>query len=120
MHEGPQFIGKGGDVALSSGMITSNEPGYYLSGQYGIRIENLELCYQVGTNDLGIEILGFESLTVCPIDKRPIELGNNKKLFPEKFLQQLNHYHQKVYDAIAPYVTESVKTWLYEKTRPIH
>ena len=73
VHEGPQRIAKTGTVALKPGMIVSNEPGYYQSGAYGIRIENLVIVEARPTPEGGErELLGFETITRAPIDRRLI------------------------------------------------
>jgi Xaa-Pro aminopeptidase len=119
VHEGPQNIryrntsGRP-DVAMAPGMITSNEPGLYLEGQYGIRLENLMLCEKRQENEYGT-FLGFETLTMCPFELDaiiPEELSPREK-------ELLNAYHQKVYETIAPYFDEEEKAWLKNATRAI-
>jgi Xaa-Pro aminopeptidase len=119
VHEGPQNIryrntsGRP-DVAMAPGMITSNEPGFYLEGQYGIRLENLMLCEKRQKNEYGT-FLGFETLTMCPFELDaiiPEELSPREK-------ELLNAYHQKVYETIAPYFDEEEKAWLKNATRAI-
>lgn len=119
VHEGPQSIrlkdisGTAG-TPLEEGMITSNEPGLYLEGQYGIRTENLTLCRKGKKTDFG-QFMYFETLTMVPYDREAI--------LPERMtareLKLLNDYHQKVYDNISPYLTEEEKLWLHDQTRPI-
>src|SRR6185436_20355408 len=70
VHEGPQRISKlPNTVALKPGMVVSNEPGYYRTGAYGIRIENLVAVTKIGESEGGGELLGFETLTLAPIDR---------------------------------------------------
>ncbi len=77
MHEGPQSISKGGMVALEPGMIVSNEPGYYKTGAYGIRIENLVLVTEPAKVPGGErEVMSFETLTLVPIDRRLVVAGD--------------------------------------------
>lgn len=115
VHEGPQRISKVyNPVALRPGMVISNEPGYYRAEQFGIRIENLELVVEVATNGDN-NMLGFESLTRCPIDTRAIDVNRLTK--PE--LAWLNHYHQQVWQDVSPLVGGKVKAWLEQATQPI-
>jgi Xaa-Pro aminopeptidase len=116
VHEGPARISKLGITPLKRGMILSNEPGYYKTDAYGIRIENLELV-------IGIEISGaekpmnaFETLTLAPIDRRLIEV----KLLSEAELKWLNDYHARVKAEVRPHLDEdATKLWLDEATAPL-
>ena len=98
VHEGPQRISpagssqSGGDEPLQAGMILSNEPGYYKTGEYGIRIENLVLVVERQIEGAEKDMLGFETLTFAPIDRRLIEVS---MLEPEE-LVWLNCYHAEV------------------------
>ena len=115
VHEGPQRISKrGGDVALMPGMITSNEPGYYKAGAYGIRIENLVLVVEKPSND-GRKFLGFETLTLCPIDTRLIVI----EMLSAQEKAWLNHYHANVLHTLLPLVSTDVQAWLHTRTAPI-
>ncbi len=115
VHEGPQAIRPNDNgVALAEGMITSNEPGLYREGEYGIRIENLILTKSAVSTAFG-DFLGFETLTLCPIDLKPIE----KSLLTHEEIDWLNQYHQKVYDLISPLLSEELNLWLKEKTKAI-
>ncbi|KUI96915.1 aminopeptidase P family protein [Vibrio sp. MEBiC08052] len=115
VHEGPQRISKAPNtVALLPGMVVSNEPGYYRADQFGIRIENLELVTPVETQG-DFNVLGFESLTRCPIDQRAIDLS----LLNDTEIQWLNTYHQKVWDDVSPLVSGAVKEWLKQATQPL-
>ncbi|WP_428773970.1 aminopeptidase P family protein [Vibrio sp.] len=115
VHEGPQSISKRQiDVPLVAGMVLSNEPGYYRADSFGIRIENLELVTEIATQG-DFNVLGFESLTRCPIDVRAINVNMLTK--PE--LSWLNDYHQKVWDEVSPLVEGEVKDWLRQATQAI-
>lgn len=112
VHEGPQGISKKvNTVALLPGMVLSNEPGYYRADEFGIRIENLELVVEIETKG-DFSVLGFESLTRCPIDKRLINVDMLNR--PE--LTWLNEYHQKVWSEVSPLVEGDVKEWLRQAT----
>ncbi|EKF9230875.1 aminopeptidase P family protein [Vibrio cholerae] len=116
VHEGPQRIAKvHNSVALRAGMVLSNEPGYYRADAFGIRIENLELVTEFATQG-DFSVLGFESLTRCPIDKRAIEVN----LLTKPELHWLNQYHQKVWDEVSPFIKEAhVREWLQQATSPL-
>ncbi|MDZ5516336.1 aminopeptidase P family protein [Vibrio fluvialis] len=115
VHEGPQRIGKVfNNVALRPGMVLSNEPGYYRADGFGIRIENLELVTEIATQG-DFNVLGFESLTRCPIDVRAINVNMLTK--PE--LNWLNDYHAKVWNEVSPLVEGEVQAWLRQATQPI-
>ncbi|GHY18985.1 aminopeptidase P family protein [Vibrio cholerae] len=116
VHEGPQRIAKvHNSVALRPGMVLSNEPGYYRADAFGIRIENLELVTEFATQG-DFSVLGFESLTRCPIDKRAIEVN----LLTKPELHWLNQYHQKVWDEVSPRIKEThVRDWLQQATSPL-
>ncbi|HGH6016413.1 TPA: aminopeptidase P family protein [Vibrio mimicus] len=116
VHEGPQRISKvPNSVALRPGMVLSNEPGYYRADAFGIRIENLELVTEFDTQG-DFSVLGFESLTRCPIDKRAIEVN----LLTKPELNWLNQYHQKVWDEVSPLIKdEATRQWLAQATSPL-
>ncbi|MBQ7434005.1 MAG: aminopeptidase P family protein [Lachnospiraceae bacterium] len=119
VHEGPNAIrfkeagGKAGAV-LEEGMITSNEPGLYLEGQYGIRVENLVLCRKAEQTEYG-QFMEFETLTMVPHDRAAILPEQMSK----RELALLNAYHKTVYETISPYLTEEERKWLKEETREI-
>jgi Xaa-Pro aminopeptidase len=119
VHEGPQRIAKAGSPQpLLPGMIVSNEPGYYKTGAYGIRIENLVLVQPwEGAADAPAEreMLCFETLTLVPIDRRLVERG---LLAPEE-LEWIDAYHRRVREAIAPLVDGDTAAWLTAATEPI-
>ena len=95
-------------------MVTTNEPGIYLEGKYGIRIENEMLCVPVGSSEFGT-FLGFETLTYAPIDLDGIIV---KRLTKEE-KDWLNDYHKMVYDKIHSYLTPEEDEWLKEYTKAI-
>jgi Xaa-Pro aminopeptidase len=108
VHEGPQRIAKTGTTPLEPGMLLSNEPGYYKPGHYGIRIENLVLVEKRSIPGAEREMYGFETLTLCPIDRRLIKPG----LLSEVERRWLNAYHARVLKVIGPLVGKPVKAWL--------
>ncbi len=115
VHEGPQNIRMNENpTTLQPGMVTSNEPGLYRAGQYGIRIENLIRTKHEMTTEFG-DFYSFETLTLCPIDTTPIV----KEMLTEKEIIWLNEYHKFVYDRLSPLLTEDEKQWLKEKTHEI-
>src|SRR6266550_3912425 len=115
VHEGPARISKLGTAPLRRGMILSNEPGYYKTDAYGIRIENLELV--VGTDVPAAEkpVNAFETLTLAPIDRRLINLN----MLSGDELDWLNDYHARVRHAVRPHVDEATKVWLDAATAPL-
>jgi Xaa-Pro aminopeptidase len=117
VHEGPHRISKVPNmVALQPGMIVSNEPGYYKTGAYGIRIENLVAVRELEKLP-GAErpMLGFETLTLAPIDRALVE----PKLLSDDELAWLNAYHQRVRETLTPKVDAATASWLKEATAPI-
>ncbi len=116
VHEGPQNLSRNGCQELIPGMIISNEPGYYREGAFGIRIENLMIVKPAQKINGGdIEMLSFETLTNCPIDRRLI-LSELLTLEERKWL---NDYHAHVYQVNAPYLNEEDKEWAKEATMPL-
>jgi Xaa-Pro aminopeptidase len=116
VHEGPQRIAKAPNAtALMPGMIVSNEPGYYKTGAYGIRIENLVAVRELPADGAERPLLEFETLTLAPIDRALIE----PKLLSGDELAWLNSYHARVRDAIAPLVDSRTSEWLAGATKPI-
>ena len=102
VHEGPQAISKQNSVKIQSGMILSNEPGYYKQGKFGIRIENLIYALKVGKK------LIFKNLTLAPIEKDLI----NYKLLTKKESDYIFNYHLEVYSKISPFLNQKEKKWL--------
>ena len=121
VHEGPQRISpvgssqSGGDEPLQAGMIISNEPGYYKTGEYGIRIENLVLVVPREIDGAEKEMLGFETLTFAPIDRRLIDV---QMLEPEELIW-LNCYHAHVMAKIGPQLEGPDLAWLRAACAPI-
>lgn len=110
-HEGPQTISPRGKIyPIEPGMINSNEPGVYIEGSHGIRLENEILCV-----DLGNGLYGFEPITFCPFDREAISLD---KLTDDE-LAWLNDYHHQVWEKISPLVDSEVREWLKKETAPL-
>lgn len=113
VHEGPIGISPRYPAPLEPGMIVSNEPGYYKDGHYGIRTENLVLVVESEIG--GGKFLEFETLTLCPIDLRLVDVA----MLSEAERAWLNAYHKRVFREIGPAVKGEVKAWLKEATRAI-
>lgn len=115
VHEGPQSIRmEENPTPLKPGMVISDEPAMYRTGEYGIRTENMILTREDSETEFG-KFLGFETLTLCPIDTRLIAIP----MLSVRERAWLNKYHQLVYDKISPSLTEEEQTWLKEKTAEI-
>ncbi|MCC8141687.1 MAG: aminopeptidase P family protein [Lachnospiraceae bacterium] len=120
VHEGPngfhyKVVPERSDAGvLEAGMITTDEPGVYLEGEYGIRIENELLCVEDEKNEYG-QFMRFEPLTLCPIDLDGID---PEQMSPGE-RKQLNDYHRLVYEKIAPQLNEDEREWLKKYTREI-
>jgi Xaa-Pro aminopeptidase len=121
VHEGPQRIAApsggqaGGDEPLRAGMILSNEPGYYKAGHWGIRIENL---VRVAAREVaGAEkpLLGFETLTLAPIDRRLIDVA----MLSAEERAWLDAYHARVRETVRPALDEADQHWLDQATAPL-
>ena len=115
VHEGPARISKLGTTPLKRGMILSNEPGYYKTDGFGIRIENLELVVPVQIEGAERPMNGFETLTLAPIDRRLVDVG----MMDSKELSWLNDYHARVRREVRPLLDESTKVWLDAATEPL-
>ncbi|MDX5394021.1 MAG: M24 family metallopeptidase, partial [Caulobacteraceae bacterium] len=117
VHEGPQRISKApNSVALQPGMIVSNEPGYYKTGAYGIRIENLQFVTAADEIEGGERpMLGFETLTLAPIDRRLIVVD----MLSGEERAQMDAYHARVLREIGPLVDGDVARWLAEACAPL-
>jgi Xaa-Pro aminopeptidase len=116
VHEGPQGIAKQAMVPLEPGMIVSNEPGYYKTGAYGIRIENLELVTEPRKVPGGErELMGFETLTLVPVDRRLVV----PELLSPAELAWLNAYHARVREEIGPELGAEDRAWLEQATETI-
>lgn len=115
VHEGPHQIRmEYMPTPLRAGMTLTDEPGLYLAGKFGVRIENTVLLSDYMKTEFG-KFLQIEPLTLCPIDTSPIDLT---MLMPEE-LAWLNEYHAKVYAELAPYLDEEEKKWLENATKTI-
>lgn len=120
VHEGPngfrwKIVQERNDSGkLEAGMITTDEPGVYLEGAYGIRLENELICVKDEKNEYG-QFMKFENITYVPMDLDAIL--PEEMTFSEK--QELNEYHQMVYEKISPYLNEEERIWLKEYTRAI-
>lgn len=115
VHEGPARISKLGTTPLKRGMILSNEPGYYKTGEYGIRIENLELV--VAKDIAGAEkpMNGFSALTLAPIDRRLIDV----RLMTDDEIAWLDAYHVRVRTTLRDALDDATRGWLDAATRPL-
>lgn len=118
VHEGPQVISRTAPVTperiISEGMITSNEPGLYREGKWGIRLENLVVAVKASQSEFG-EFLKFEDLTLCPFDTRLIL----PELLNEQEKRWLNDYHKRVHDELIGRVDGRAKAWLIKRTQAI-
>lgn len=120
VHEGPngfrwRIVPERNDSAvLAKNMITTDEPGIYLEGKYGIRHETELLCVDKGETEFG-HFLGFKCITLCPFDLD----GINVEELTEKERNYLNNYHQEVYDTLSPYMNEEERKFLKQYTRKI-
>ena len=114
VHEGPQALGTGASAKAATvfepGMLTSNEPGFYKTGEYGIRIENLVVTVEDRETEFG-RFLKFDTVTLFPIDLNLIE----KSLLSDNEINWLNDYHQRVFEEVAPLLDDEEKEWLKEK-----
>lgn len=116
VHEGPQNISRRGVQELLPGMILSNEPGYYKPGAFGIRIENLIIVRQAEVPQGGdLPMLGFETLTFCPIDRRLID----KALLTQEEIDWLNAYHATVREKLSGHLDKGQRKWLEAATAQI-
>lgn len=116
VHEGPQNIRlEENSTTLQSGMVTSNEPGVYRANEYGIRIENLVITQEYKKTDNFGTFYNFETITLCPIDTKPIA----KKMLSKQERKWLNNYHKMVFDTVSPHLNKNETEWLREKTKAI-
>lgn len=115
VHEGPHQIRmEWMPTPLRAGMTLTDEPGLYLAGKFGVRIENTVLISDYMSTEFG-KFLQIEPLTLCPIDTTPIDVG---MLLPEE-IDWLNAYHHSVYEKLSPFLDEEEKIWLENATKPI-
>ena len=121
VHEGPQRIAKprggqaGTEQELMAGMILSNEPGYYRTGEYGIRIENLVLVEPREIDGAEGDWLGFETLTLAPIYRALVD----RALLTEAEVGWWNAYHQRVHKVLAPQLEGEALAWLEHACAPL-
>ena len=115
VHEGPHQIRmEWRSAPLQAGMTVTNEPGLYLEGKFGVRIENTLLIVPAETTDFG-DFLKFETLTLAPIDTTPIVLD----LLTEEERLWINNYHRRVFESLSPYLENDDREWLVQATRPL-
>lgn len=115
VHEGPHQIRmEWMPTPLRAGMTLTDEPGLYLAGKFGVRIENTVLISDYMSTEFG-KFLQIEPLTLCPIDTTPIDVD---MLLPEE-IDWLNAYHHSVYEKLSPFLDEKEKIWLENATKPI-
>jgi Xaa-Pro aminopeptidase len=116
VHEGPQGISRRSRVVLQTGMVLSNEPGFYLAGQYGIRFENLMLVTEAAIPSGGtIPMLGFETLTLVPLERSLLQLD----LLTASEIAWINAYHARVCSVVADQLNASEQAWLFAQTAPL-
>lgn len=115
VHEGPQNIGRANnDVNMVPGMVTSDEPGVYVEGSHGIRIENIMVCVEKPETEFG-KFFGFESLSIVPIDLRPVD----KSLLTEDEVKWINEYHRLCLEKLSPMLEGSALEFLRKATEEI-
>jgi Xaa-Pro aminopeptidase len=114
VHEGPQRFSATNTIAFETGMVASNEPGVYFEGRFGIRLENVLLTISKGVTEFG-GFLGFVTVTLCPIDLNLVE----SSLLSDAEKKWLNEYHQRVFEALSPFLTLEQNEWLRDATRAI-
>lgn len=118
VHEGPQVISRSAPLTqervMRQGMITSNEPGLYREGKWGIRLENLMVTVAAHQSEFG-EFLKFDTLTLCPFDTRLMLL----ELLTSQEKEWLNQYHQRVHDELIGHVSGRAKEWLIARTKAV-
>ena len=102
------------NAVFEEGMVTSDEPGLYFEGKFGIRTENLMLCVKAEKNEYG-QFMQFENLTWVPIDRDAIDT----KWMEKRDIELLNTYHRQVYEVMAPHLEEDDRKWLEAATRPV-
>ncbi|MFZ5517354.1 MAG: aminopeptidase P family protein [Candidatus Zhuqueibacterota bacterium] len=114
VHEGPQQFRATNHIPLQPGMVTTNEPGLYFEGKFGIRIENVLHTRSKMENEFG-RFLEFETITLCPIDRNLVDIS---LLIPEE-KDWLNLYHAEVFSKLHPYLTDDERIWLRNATAAI-
>jgi Xaa-Pro aminopeptidase len=114
VHEGPQSIrAEENSVVLEAGMVMSNEPAMYRTGEYGIRTENMIHIIPAYETEYG-KFLKFETLTLCYIDQSLMDF----EVLDKADRQWIDDYHRRVYEQLSPYLTAEEKNWLADKCRP--
>ncbi|MCL2323252.1 MAG: aminopeptidase P family protein [Oscillospiraceae bacterium] len=118
VHEGPQSFSLRADpkVYIEPGMVTTNEPGIYKEGKYGIRHESDLLAVLIGKNEYGDTFMEFETLTYCPFDLKSID----KKYLNSDEINWLNEYHKKTYELLSPLLEGRDLDWLKRATVPLY
>lgn len=119
VHEGPhgirwRFANGMAEAVLEPGMVVTNEPGVYIGGSHGIRIENV-LAVQKGVKNGDGQFLNFETLTYVPLDRLALDV----KYLRKEDVARIDAYHREVYERIAPFLTAEEKEWLAKETRPL-
>lgn len=115
VHEGPMRISNDvNTVKLEPGMLISNEPGYYETGKFGVRIENLVMVTEKEKTDWG-QFYQMETMTLCPYEREAID----KNLLTEEEIMQINAYHERVYREVAPLLDDETRSFLREQTKAI-
>lgn len=115
VHEGPHQIRmEWKPTPLRANMTVTDEPGIYLAGKFGVRIENTLAIVAHRKGTMG-DFLRMEPLTLCPIDTAPIEVG----MLTDEELGWLNRYHQMVWENLSPHLNEEESAWLREATKPL-
>lgn len=120
VHEGPNRIAwkipadRVNSAVFEEGMITSDEPGIYIEGGYGVRLENLTVCKKLEKNAYG-QFMGFETLTLVPFDLDAVDT----RYMSSRDIRLLNEYHSRVYEALSPYIGGEELAWLAEATRAV-
>jgi Xaa-Pro aminopeptidase len=115
VHEGPQNISPyANKTMIEAGMLISNEPAIYREGEYGIRIENLVICYEDEITEYGC-FLKFDTVSLCYIEKSLIEIS----MLDQQEISWLNRYHTEVFHRLSSYLSEDERLWLKEKTEKI-
>lgn len=116
VHEGPQSIRlQENPMPLQPGMLTSNEPGLYVTGKYGIRSENLILTVPALSTSDGGNFLRFETVTLFPFDTKLVDTS----IMTDAQIKWLNDYHKRVYDTLSPHLSADAAQWLARKTQPV-
>ena len=120
VHEGPNSLrwkcasDRVDSAIFEEGMITSNEPGFYLEGSYGIRTENMIVCVKDKKTEYG-QFMRFENLTMVPYDVDAMDMS----MLTEVDKVRINDYHKEVYEKISPYLDDEEKAWLKEVTKEV-